>query len=164
LLAEEAVVIVATVERDVVEDSALAVDVDLVAIGALDDADARGKGEEVFELAAHDGRGGYGLLVQRGGRRCCDDVDQRGRADDDGLGGAGDLEGKLERCGATDGEVEILLDGGGEAALRDLDDVASGLQGGKVEVSGSVGFGVVVYLGIDLIGLERGTGKGCSPG
>ena len=41
LLAEEAVVVVAAVEADVVEDAALAGKGDLVAVRALDDADAR---------------------------------------------------------------------------------------------------------------------------
>ena len=41
LLAEEAVVVVAAVEADVVEDAALPGERDFVAVGPLDDADAR---------------------------------------------------------------------------------------------------------------------------
>src|ERR1700730_14086780 len=41
LLAEEAVVVVSAIKADVVEDTALAVDVDFVAVGTLADADAR---------------------------------------------------------------------------------------------------------------------------
>ena len=41
LLAEEPVVVIATIEADVVEDAALAVEVDFVAVGALRNADAR---------------------------------------------------------------------------------------------------------------------------
>ena len=68
LFAEEAVVVIATVEADVVEDAALAVDVDFIAVGSLRDADARSQRKEVFKLAPED----RGLrdrgFVQRGGR------------------------------------------------------------------------------------------------
>ncbi len=50
LLAEEAVVVVAAVEADVVEDPALAGETDLVSIGPLDDADAGGECEQILEL------------------------------------------------------------------------------------------------------------------
>ena len=52
LLAEKAVVVVTTVEADVVEDAALSGKGDLVAVRPLDDADARRERQEVLELAA----------------------------------------------------------------------------------------------------------------
>ena len=54
LLAEEAVVVVAAVEADVVEDAALAGERDLVAVRPLHDADARRERQQILELAAED--------------------------------------------------------------------------------------------------------------
>ena len=79
LLAEEAVVVIAAIERDVVEDAALAVDVDLVAVGALHDADAGRKREQIFELAAEHGSGLDGLVVEGRGGRIGNDVYGGGR-------------------------------------------------------------------------------------
>ncbi len=55
LLAEEAVVVVAAVEADVVEDPALTGKRDLVAVRPLDDADARCQAEEILEFASQIG-------------------------------------------------------------------------------------------------------------
>ena len=65
LLAEETVVIVATVETDVVEDAALAVDVDFVAVRALNDAHAGGQREEIFKFPAENRSAVDGQLVNR---------------------------------------------------------------------------------------------------
>src|SRR5262249_530015 len=59
LLAEEPVVVVAAVQRDVVENAALSVDVDFVAVRTLRDADARRQREQIFKLAPQDRRIGY---------------------------------------------------------------------------------------------------------
>src|SRR5579859_5843814 len=64
LLAKEAVVIVPAIETDVVEDAALPVEVDLVAIRALNDAGAGRQGEKVLELAAKHGRSRDGRLAK----------------------------------------------------------------------------------------------------
>src|SRR4029077_5524209 len=56
LLAEHAVVVIAAVHTDVIENSALPVEVDLVAVGALDDSDTRSEGQEILEFAAQDWR------------------------------------------------------------------------------------------------------------
>ena len=64
LFAEEAVVVVAAVEADVVEDATLSRERDLVAIRSLDDADAGCQGEQVFELAAEDRQRLHRALVR----------------------------------------------------------------------------------------------------
>ncbi len=51
LLAKETVVVVTTVEADVVEDTALTVEVDLVAVGALGNRDTRSESQQVFKFA-----------------------------------------------------------------------------------------------------------------
>ena len=55
LFTEEAVVVVAAVQADVVEDAALPVEVDFVAIGALHDADPGRQGQQIFKLPAQNG-------------------------------------------------------------------------------------------------------------
>src|SRR4029450_8275662 len=55
LFAEEPVVGVAAVEADVVEDPALPVEIDLVAVRPLRDTHAGSEGQEVFEFAAQYG-------------------------------------------------------------------------------------------------------------
>jgi hypothetical protein len=78
LFAEEAVVVVAAIEADVVEDSTLSSEVDLVAVGALSDADSGRERQQVFKLAAEDRRGAYGLLVERRAYFGFRDVDRIG--------------------------------------------------------------------------------------
>ena len=51
LLAEEAVVVVATIEAYVVEDAALSGEGDLIAIRSLNNAYSWGKSQQVFKLA-----------------------------------------------------------------------------------------------------------------
>ena len=66
LLTEETVVVVAAVEADVVEDAPLPVDVDLVAVRTLSNADARGQCQQVFKFAPEHRCGGHGDLVKSG--------------------------------------------------------------------------------------------------
>src|SRR5207248_5167295 len=68
LLPEEAVVVVAAVEADVVEDAALPGKRNLVAVRALDDADARREREQILELAAQNRRRFDRRLIERAGR------------------------------------------------------------------------------------------------
>src|SRR5881628_2251394 len=92
LFAEEAVVVVAAVEADVVEDSTLAVDVDFVAVGALGDADAGGKCEQVFKFATENRRGGDSSFIQSGRGFGLGDFDDRHVGDDDLLRDRGNLD------------------------------------------------------------------------
>ena len=69
LLAEEPVVVVAAVEADVVEDAALAGKRDLVAVGALDDADAGRERQQILELATENRNRLDRRLVDRRRRR-----------------------------------------------------------------------------------------------
>src|SRR5207245_4905320 len=64
LFAEESVVVVATVEADVVGDAPLPVDIDLVAVRTLSTADAGGQCEQVCEFAPGCGRRCEGGLVR----------------------------------------------------------------------------------------------------
>ena len=69
LFPEEPVVVVAAVQADVVEDAALTRERNLVAVRALDDADAWCQGEEVFELPAENRQRLHRPLVERRRRR-----------------------------------------------------------------------------------------------
>src|SRR5260370_5871705 len=69
LLAKEAVVVVSAIQADVVEDASLAVEIDLVAVGSLDDAHAGCERQQVFKFASQYGSGAYRELVQRARRR-----------------------------------------------------------------------------------------------
>ena len=62
LFAEKGVVEVGPIDNEVVEDAALAADVELVAVGALRDGDAGGKQGEVEEIAAIRGQAVHDLL------------------------------------------------------------------------------------------------------
>src|ERR1700752_1380124 len=66
LFAEEAVVVVAAVKTDVVEDAPLTGEIDLIAIRALCDADTWRHREQVFKLASEYWRCGHGVLVDGG--------------------------------------------------------------------------------------------------
>src|SRR5262245_26225997 len=65
LLPEETVVVIAAVEAYVVKDAALAVEIDLVAVRTLSDAHAGSERQQVFKLAAQNGRAADGDLVDR---------------------------------------------------------------------------------------------------
>ena len=72
MFAEEAVVVVASIETDVIEDSALAREIDLVAVGTLRDADAGRECQQVFKLSSENWCGAYCCFVQRrAGFRLC---------------------------------------------------------------------------------------------
>ena len=156
LLAEEAVVVVAPVERDVVEDPALPVDVDLIAVGPLRDADTRRERQQVFKLAAQHGCRRDSLLAKRGRSGRGAHVDQRGRGDHHRLRRARHLQCQPQRRCQTDGQVQVLLNRRRKARLRDRDFVAARLQGRKLEVSRPVGEGVMSDCGIHLIGFDVG--------
>src|SRR6266404_4868026 len=66
LLTEEAVVVVTAVQADVVKDAALPVEIDLVAVRSLRDADARCKGQQVLKLSAQNGSICNRTFVERG--------------------------------------------------------------------------------------------------
>jgi len=68
LFAKETVVVITAIEADVVENAALAVDVDFISIGTLRNAYARSEGEQVFKFAAEDrSRGNRGFVQRRAG-------------------------------------------------------------------------------------------------
>ena len=115
LFAEEAVVVVAAVEADVVEDAALAVEGDFIAVRALHDADAGGEGEQVFKLAAQH-RGGFnGKSVEGRTRFGFGGVHRRGAGNHDGFLHRRNLQGDGEGEGLSDRHHYIFLQHGGEA-------------------------------------------------
>ncbi len=65
LLAEEAIVVVAAVEADVIEDAPLSVKVDLVSIWPLRDGHTRCQRQQIFKLAPQHGRRANRKLAQR---------------------------------------------------------------------------------------------------
>src|SRR5260370_35642684 len=83
LLTEKSVVVVAAVKADVVEDAALPVNVDFVAVRALRNAHAGGQSEQVFELASENGSSGDGGLIESGGGCDFSDFDNGTVSDDD---------------------------------------------------------------------------------
>ena len=52
LLAKKAVIVIAAIQADVVVDSALSSEIDFVTIRTLDDAYARSKRQQIFELSS----------------------------------------------------------------------------------------------------------------
>ena len=75
LLAKEAIVVIAAVKTDVIENAALTGEGDLVAIGSLHDADSRRQRQQIFKLAAQNRSRVHRCLVERGARFCLDRVD-----------------------------------------------------------------------------------------
>ena len=65
LLAEESVVVVATIDGDVVEDATLPSKVDLVAVRALNDADSRRECQQVLKFAPENRRAAHREFIQR---------------------------------------------------------------------------------------------------
>src|SRR5260370_30911881 len=64
LFAEEAVVVIAAIQADVVEDSALPVEVDFIPVRSLHDPYAGGEAQQVLELSPEDGCLAYGQLIK----------------------------------------------------------------------------------------------------
>ena len=119
LLAEESVVVIPPVQADVVEDPSLAVEIDLVAVRSLNNADAGGQGEQVLKLAAEHGRGLYSALVQRGAGFCLCGVENRRPRNRNGLLHRRYFQRERQRDGLAHRECKILLDQRSEAGLRD---------------------------------------------
>ena len=149
LFAEEAVVVVAAVQADVVEGAALPGEGDLVAVRPLDDADARGEGQQILELPAKDGCGLDRGLIERAGRRRAGDFNRRPR-DGDRFRQSRHLHRRRERDGLADGQLQVVLRERGETSEREGDLVAprGQLQDGEAAIAaghrgtGEVGFEV----------------------
>ena len=98
MFAEEWVVRVGTVDRDVVLDALLAVDADLVAVRALDDRNAGREQGEPREISAVDREVLDGTLVYLGRKLGSGGVDSFGVGGHvDGFGSAADLERDVQR-------------------------------------------------------------------
>ena len=144
LLAKEPVVIVTAVEADVVEDAALPVDVDLVAVRALGDADARSQSEEVFKLASKNGGSSHSQFIKGGrGFRFCD-FHNRHVGDYDLLRDRRNLHGHRQRDGLPDGEIHIFLNDRSEPGFADGEGVAARGKTQEGEMTVRVG-GIRLY-------------------
>src|SRR6185503_2779380 len=110
LLAEEAVVVVAAVEADVVEHAALAREIDLVAVRSLNDADATSERQQVLELAAENRRVGDGRFVERvGGGRQRELYRRRIARTRDRLADTRRFHGRIELNGLSDRHLDVVL-------------------------------------------------------
>jgi hypothetical protein len=85
LFTEESVVVVAAIQTDVVEDSALTREVDLIAVGTLCDADVWCECQQVFEFSSENRCRSYGCLVHRRAGLSLECVDSWSRRDCDAL-------------------------------------------------------------------------------
>src|SRR5436190_1206687 len=81
LLAEEAVVIVAAIEADVIENPALSGEVDFVAIRTLHDTYSRREGQKILEFSAQNWRGAYRAIRERSARFRLRGIDRRSTHD-----------------------------------------------------------------------------------
>lgn len=125
LLAEEAVVVITAIEADVVEYAALPVDIDFIAVRSLGNADAGCQSEQVFKLATEDRDALDGKLGERGGSFSFGDFDNGDVGDHNLLGGGGNFLSDRKGKHLADGQVDVLLDDGGEAGFGDGDLIAS---------------------------------------
>ncbi len=155
LLAEEAIVVIATVEADVVEDAALPGERDLVAVRALDDADAGSEREEILELAAENRRRFNGRLVERAGGRRARGVDSGGlRRDGDGFGDSRHLHDRVEPGSLSHRDDDVLLHQGREASQFERHRVAAGRQLQGREPTVPVRHERAREIGLDVAGLD----------
>jgi hypothetical protein len=114
LLTEEAVVEVATVQADVVEDAALPGERDLVTVRALHHTDAGRERQQVLELATEDRRRLHGCLVERRRKRGARRLDDGRAAHGDGFRHVADGEARREVDRLSDREIDVLLNVGPE--------------------------------------------------
>ncbi len=116
LLAEEGVVEVGAVDRDVVLDALLAVDRELLAVRALDQRDSRGELGQLEEIAAVVGDAVEHLAVDLDRVRRAGGLDQRAfRGHHDRFLGGLDLHLDVDRQDGAEVELEAFGDQGGEA-------------------------------------------------
>src|SRR6185369_8406110 len=97
LFAEESVVVVAAIKTDVVEDSTLAREVDLIAVGTLCDADVWCECQQVFKLPSENRCRSYCCLVHRRAGLSLEGVDGWSRRDGDAFLYTRDLQRKRNR-------------------------------------------------------------------
>src|SRR4029079_16600313 len=86
LFAEEAIVVVAAIEADVVVHASLSTERDLVPVWPLDDAHPGSEREQIFKLASENGRRADGCFIQGVTDFRAGDVDERRAGDGDRLG------------------------------------------------------------------------------
>jgi hypothetical protein len=140
LLAEERIVEVRTIDRDVVRDAFLAVDRQLVTVGALHDGDAGGHLGELEEVAAVVRQAFDCFLVDARSPFCPRRLDQRWRrSDDDLLGGRGLLQRDWHGQRLADAEVDTLLHHRREALEHGRELVGPDWQKHRAEAAGRIG-------------------------
>lgn len=93
------------------------------------------KREQVLEFVAQYRRGLDDLIVERLGQGIRNNIHLRGGGDDDDrLGGARNFKRRLERCGETSCERQVLLNGRRKSGFGNFDDVATTLQRRETKV------------------------------
>ena len=154
LLAEEGVVEVCAVHRDVVLDALLAVDGNLVPIRPLNDADAGGQIHEIQHVAAVVGEAFDGCLVDLNGVLYPAGLDQgRIPGDGDDLLDFRDLHRQPQIDGLADGEPQTFLDQGGKTIQSGGDLVVAEGKQNTPESSSVVGDENLLEIGA---GIEQG--------
>ncbi len=135
LLAEESVVVVAAIQADVIENAALAVDIDFVAVRPLRDTHSGRQCQQIFKLAAEHRRRRHGNLVQRGRRgRFCDFHD-RHVSNHDLLRHRRNFHRHRNGDRLPDGQVHVLLNDSGKAGFADGQGVAPWRKAQEGEMS-----------------------------
>ncbi len=155
LLAEEAIVVVAAIEADVVVHASLSAERDLVAIGALHDADSGSEREQIFELPAQDGRRADGRLIERVAHFGAGDVNQCGARHGHGLGSSRDLQHGVQRRRLSNRDGDILLDVRGKALQGDRDGIGARAKLEKHEASITTRRLRAQRIGVDIPDLDE---------
>ena len=119
LFSEEAVVVVTPIEADVIEDAALTIEVNFIAIRTLRYGHTGRQCQQVFKFAPQHRRPADRELAQGRGRFrfCC--FDYRNVGDDDLLRDRRNLERDWDRERLSDRQVHVLLQYTGESLFAD---------------------------------------------
>ena len=166
LLAEEAVVVVAAVEADVVEDAALPGEGDFVAVRSLHDADAGRERQQVLELASEDRRSlrsSSRRACSRGGRRLVRPSAMRvvtvtvSATPDTFIVG-------LSRTRLADGDQDVLLHQRGEAGSLNVTRVAARRQLQRHESAGPIRDAPHDEVRVDVADLDVDAGQHAAAG
>ncbi len=148
LLSEESVVVVATVQAHVIKDSTLAIEGDLVAVGALRDADAGGQSKQVFKLAAEHRRGAHRKFIQRRRRFRLRDFHNWHVGNDNLLRDRRNFHRHRQSDRLPDSEVHIFLHDGGEPRFVDGEGIAPWRKAQKGKMSVRVGDICLYEIGV----------------
>ena len=147
LLAEEGVVEVGAIDGDVVGNSLLAVDRELIAVRALDDGHSRSELGQLQEVAAVVRQLRHGLVINaRRSLGACRLDQRRSRGHHDLLGHGGLLEAHRERQRLADREVEASGYRSRESLQRRSHLIRTEWQEHAAETAGGIGDGLLLEI------------------